>query len=160
MPKKSPRIIYQVNFYCNILLIWFFLVYFFLHLVKLVCRLNFVSYFFMNVGPEWYYQASWPVIFCCSLGLQLIYEMNTLYYSKKTDEKCFFYINTLVIGIVEMRKWFYSIQVGYEETFWLIRSWCNYWNGYVCVFFINFGSILCYPFQSQMKFRYISKFSW
>ena len=59
---------------------WFDFSCFFLHLVKLVCRLNFVSYFLwmLVLNDITRPQASWPDIFCCSLGLQLIYGMNSL----------------------------------------------------------------------------------
>ena len=40
--------------------------YFYFDLVKVVCRLNFVSYYLMKVGPVWYYQDSglMTCVFC------------------------------------------------------------------------------------------------
>ena len=51
---------------------------FFLHSVKLVCRLNFVSYYLMKIDPVWYYQASVPMtcIFCYMF--MQVYFLSTL----------------------------------------------------------------------------------
>ena len=54
----------------------FFLFYF--DLVKVVCRLNFVSYYLMKIDPVWYYQASGPMtcIFCYMF--MQVYFLSTL----------------------------------------------------------------------------------
>ena len=54
---------FLIYFSCSFFLAFFI---FYFDLVKVVCRLNFVSYYLMKDDPVWYYQASGPMtcIFC------------------------------------------------------------------------------------------------